>query len=91
MITFMENRLDVYGNGKLCNNLLNFVIDSFEPKPRLFQTLTVHDMIWGYTDPLLKFLYDMRNDSSIPHCPFPEGFNPFVQLQVCCKNRRDIT
>ena len=44
----------------------------------LFQRKTIHDILWGYTDPFLEFLKNPPFG-----CPGQEGLSSFVQLQVC--------
>ena len=80
LITFMESKLNVYGSGKLCHLLIEGIVDLLNPS--LFQSLSVHEMIWGYTDPVLKFIYDGHHLPFVRNCPIPQDLTPFVQLQV---------
>ena len=58
-----------------CFYALKQAISSYNSK--LLQNKTVRELLWGYEDPLLKFVYNARK-----LCPIPDGLNPFVQLQV---------
>ena len=58
-----------------CLLALQFAVTSFEVK--LFQRKTVHEILWGYTDPLLEFL-----QHPIGLCPGKKGLSYYVQLQV---------
>ncbi|KAM7439971.1 the CD36 [Porites harrisoni] len=46
---------------------------------RLFQSKSVYDLLWGYTDPLLNTIVNVQSDA----CPrnSSKGVSPFVQLQ----------
>ena len=47
---------------------------------RLFQSKSVYDLLWGYTDPLLNTIVNVQSDI----CPrnSSKGVSSFVQLQV---------
>ena len=47
---------------------------------RLFQSKSVYDLLWGYTDPLLNTIVNVQSDA----CPrnSSKGVSSFVQLQV---------
>ena len=79
----MESRLDVYADGLACHGLIKLLVNVFvNPKPTLFQELSVHEMIWGYTDPMLKRIYEDHGLPIVKNCPIPADLTPLVQLQV---------
>lgn len=47
---------------------------------RLFQSKSVYELLWGYTDPLLDMIVTVQGDA----CPrnSSKGVSSFVQLQV---------
>jgi len=61
-----------------CLSLLQNVLDGYQIE--LFHSKSVHEILWGYTDLLLKTIVHTRD---IAHCPamVSEGVKPFVQLQ----------
>ena len=62
-----------------CLGLLQQVANAYEVK--LFHRKTVHEFLWGYTDPLLNTIVNLKS----PACPSTaaEGASSYVQLQVC--------
>lgn len=46
-------------------------------KVKLFHRKTVHEILWGYTDPFLEFLKTHTGS-----CPGQKGLSSYVQLQV---------
>ncbi|XP_031556963.1 lysosome membrane protein 2-like [Actinia tenebrosa] len=59
----------------ICLTLLKGIIGGL--KVKLFQNKTVHKMLWGYEDEMLKLLKAFSN----PLCPVKPGIDPFIQLQ----------
>lgn len=64
-------------NYSRCLELLQIVADGYEVK--LFQSKTVYEILWGYTDDLLNTIVNIQT----PECPgdAAKGASPFVQLQ----------
>ncbi|XP_015748766.1 PREDICTED: lysosome membrane protein 2-like [Acropora digitifera] len=56
--------------------LLGLQIEASRFKVKLFHRKTVHEILWGYTDPFLEFL-----KHPIGSCPGQKGLSSYVQLQ----------
>ena len=65
-------------NYSRCLELLQLVADGYRVK--LFQSKTVYEILWGYTDDLLDTIVNLNT----PDCPSDaaKGASSFVQLQV---------
>ena len=57
-------------------------LEAYLKKVQLFQRKSVFDILWGYTDPFLKFLIEATKFPPPLNCPGREGMMDFVQLQV---------
>lgn len=55
---------------------LGLQIEASRFKVKLFHRKTVHEILWGYTDPFLEFL-----KRPIGSCPGQKGLSSYVQLQ----------
>ena len=72
-------RADVF---KFTNGLINFWHDKKDPQEDTFMTRPVHEVIWGYTDTILKDVVDalikfIATITKVPLPPVPS----FIQLQ----------
>ena len=65
---------------RLC--FLGLEAEAFKQDLQLFQRKSVYDILWGYTDPFLKFLIKASKFPPPFNCPGREGMTDFVQLQV---------
>lgn len=57
--------------------LLGLQFEASRFKVKLFHRKTVHEILWGYTDPFLEFL-----KHPVGSCPGQKGLSSYVQLQV---------
>lgn len=65
-------------NYSTCLPAVQTIADAYQV--RLFQSKSVYDLLWGYTDPILNTIVNVQSDL----CPrnSSKGVSSFVQLQV---------
>ena len=65
-------------NYSTCLPAVQMLADAYHV--RLFQSKSVYDLLWGYTDPILNTIVNVQSDL----CPrnSSKGVSSFVQLQV---------